>query len=218
MRRCLPYHEFIKQLDPDAVIGLGPVPVSGNDKTFPAGYTVYGEKAPNARGVKRVVHQLSDNGHLHEYESFIAQLNDSNSNVGAVIITGNYPDTWPSDKYIDEFIVAITNRFTIAIDTLQNQFTAMADVVFPSATWVEKAGSFENVNNLIQPFTQAIKPVGLCRSEAQIALDLTAAARSTESVIYDAERVRTELAGPFTDLQLPAPLDMRKPDMQYVDL
>lgn len=212
--------KFIKQLDPDAVLGLGPVPVIGNDKTFPSGYTIYAEKAPNARGVKRVVQHFFGNKHLHEYDSFITQLNYPNSNIGAVIITGNYPDTWPSDQYVDRFIVAITDRFTITIDTLKSQLTAMANVVLPSATWVEKAGSFENVNERIQAFERAILPFGSARAEGQIALDLAGVVKSGEGGVYAAEEVRGEMGGAFADLVLPISVsaDVRVPGMRYVEL
>ncbi len=53
--------KLARQLDPQAILGLGPVPTQGQDKTFPKGaaatdknaFTMYAEKAPNARGVRR---------------------------------------------------------------------------------------------------------------------------------------------------------------------
>ena len=55
-----------RRLDPKAVFGIGPVPVKGQDKVFPAGtketdpkaFKMYAEKAPNARGVRRECRSL----------------------------------------------------------------------------------------------------------------------------------------------------------------
>jgi len=46
-------------LDPQAVLAVGPVPRLGEDKTFPGGYTIYAEKAPNARGVRRALEAVA---------------------------------------------------------------------------------------------------------------------------------------------------------------
>ena len=45
----------IRELDGQADLAVGPVPVAGQDKTFPGNYTVRAEKAPNARGVRRAL-------------------------------------------------------------------------------------------------------------------------------------------------------------------
>jgi NADH-quinone oxidoreductase subunit G len=62
----------------------------------------------------------------------------------------------------------------VLIDTLPNRLTKQAEVFLPGASWVEKAGCFVNADERIQAFEQAIPPVGLSRSEAQIALDVLA--------------------------------------------
>jgi anaerobic selenocysteine-containing dehydrogenase len=51
-----------------------------------------------------------------------------------------------------------------------------ADVVLPSSTFAEKSGSFENCNNIMQHFDQAIPNQNESKSEGQIALDLIALA------------------------------------------
>ena len=47
------------------------------------------------------------------------------------------------------------------IDTLANKLMDRADVFLPAATWAEKSGTFENCNNVLQLFEQAIQPIGL---------------------------------------------------------
>ncbi len=158
-------------LDPNAVIGMGPVPVNAEDKVFPVGasegdanaFVMRAEKAPNARGVKRVLDAVTGDKTL-DFDGFVGALGDA----GAAIITGNYPSTWATD----DLAGALDKPFVVLIDTLASALTDSADVILPGATWLEKAGTFENVNGLIQAFEQAIPTQGLAKSEGQIALDL----------------------------------------------
>jgi anaerobic selenocysteine-containing dehydrogenase len=62
----------------------------------------------------------------------------------------------------------------VLIDTLSSVLTDAADVVLPGATWVEKAGTFENARGVLQAFEQAIPVIEMAKSEGQIALDLLA--------------------------------------------
>jgi NADH dehydrogenase/NADH:ubiquinone oxidoreductase subunit G len=52
------------------------------------------------------------------------------------------------------------NQTLILIDTLANTLTERADVFLPAATWAEKSGTFENFQNKLQLFEQAIQPIG----------------------------------------------------------
>ena len=157
----------VRDIDPDATIALGPVPIHGEDKPFPGGYTVRAEKAPNARGVRRVIQAITGST-PNEYNDLLPRLNASE--FGAFICTGNYPSEWVTQ----ELESAAENTPTIVIDTLPNRLTNNAEVFLPAATWVEKAGTFENIDNRLQAFEQAIPTIGLSRSEAQIGLDLIA--------------------------------------------
>src|SRR5690606_23821501 len=51
--------KLAREFDPEATFAVGPIPVQGQDKTFPGGYTIYAEKCPNARGVRRVLEAVS---------------------------------------------------------------------------------------------------------------------------------------------------------------
>lgn len=158
-----------KHLDPSAVFAVGPIPFHGQDKPFPGGYTVRAEKAPNARGVRRVLEAVSEHPVL-TYEDFLPRLDSME--FQSFICTGNYPSEWVTE----ELAKAATGKHIILIDTLPNRLTPLAEVLLPAATWVEKSGTFENVDHKLQAFEQAIPTIGLSRSEAQIALDLIAIA------------------------------------------
>lgn len=176
-------------LDPRAAVGVGPIPVAGQDKTFPAGKTdgfkMYAEKCPNSRGVKRVLNAAAakqGGGAALTYNEFIARV--KSADTGAIILTGNYPTEWATD----ELMKALEGKFVVAIDTHASRLTDRADVVLPGATWVEKAGTFQNARDLLQAFEAAIPCVGESRPEGQIGQDLLSLARGV--TLADADRSR----------------------------
>ena len=175
-----------RRLDPDALLALGPVPFSGEDKTFPGGYTVRAEKAPNARGVRRVLEALG--GSVTDAAGFEAAL--AGDGPEAVLMTGNYPSEWVTDS----LKAAIGKRFTVLLDTMPNRLEDAADVFLPAATWMEKSGTFENVDGRLQAFERAIDPVDYCKSESQIAIDLLAFSDGVRSEWFNAAMTRQMMA------------------------
>jgi NADH-quinone oxidoreductase subunit G len=205
---------WVLSIDANAAFIIGPVPFSGEDKTFPGGFTARAEKAPNARGVKRVLQALSSN--VSAFDSAAA----SSRSADAVIVTGNYPSDWITK----ELLGLAQGKFTIAIDTLANQLTHGADVVLPGATWAEKSGTFENVAGRLQAFERAINPIDFCKSESQIALDLAVLHDGGRAEPFDAARIRARMADLHglreftTDLHVPLEARHVESDMQIVEL
>ncbi len=198
-------------------LAVGPVPRVGEDKTFPSGFTAYAEKAPNARGVRRVLEKFSAN--VIDYNTFVRRLSGG-TDFATLVLTGNYPSDWVTD----DFLAAIDSRTVILIDTLVTKLTDRAEVVIPAATWTEKSGTFENVNNRLQAFERAITPIDFCKGEAQIALDLTAAQAGETPTIYNPVATRQEMADVhdlkefLTGVHLPAVTALIESDMQIVDV
>ncbi len=167
--------KLARTLDDKAVLGLGPVPRHGEDRTYPAGapdnhpkaFKVYAEKAPNARGVRRA---LSAFGEALDFDGMLRRLGkgSGSSDVGVLILMGNYPSRWATP----DLMAALGGKFVVLVDTLLNDLTDKADVVLPGATWVEKAGTFENARGMVQAFEQAIPVIELAKSEGQLAADL----------------------------------------------
>ena len=205
--------KMILEHEPDTMLAVGPVPHDGQDKTFPGGFTMYAEKAPNARGVKRVLAGL---GNVLDFESFLERI----GNFNTLLITGNYPSDWVTP----DLVSACTGKFTVVIDTLPTKLAASADVLIPGATWIEKAGTFENVNNRLQAFERAIDPIDYGKSEAQIALDLMALKVGETPRVYNAKSVHQEMAethgmGEFlTDIHYPTGGEAVESDMEVVEL
>jgi NADH-quinone oxidoreductase subunit G len=169
--------QFVRGLDKNAIVGIGPVPIVGEDKTFKSGFTMRSEKAPNARGVKRAL------GEALEYDEWKNQL----AKADTVVVTGNYPATWDTPEMSD-------SQTLILIDTLANALTERADVFIPAATWAEKSGTFENYDNKLQLFERAIHPLGDAQAEGQIAMHLQALVEDMEATVFNAATVRRRMA------------------------
>ena len=215
-----------------AILGVGPVPTSGEDQTFPPGasadeksaFTIRAEKAPNARGVRRVLRAFNRIGggaaEAMEYDKWLAAIKEAE----AVILTGNYPSEWITK----DLAKALSRKFVMLVDTLPNDFTGKANVLLPGATWAEKSGTFENVNGVLQLFEQAIAPREGSRSEGQIFTDLLARKAAMTNghgwPRFNAAAVRDEMADVLglteftTEIQLPSATSFVESDMELVDL
>ena len=168
---------LVRGLDSKAVIGIGPVPIDGEDKTFKSGFTVRSEKAPNARGVRRAL------GDVLEYEAWKSKVGDADT----VVVTGNYPESWDTPTIGDD-------QTLILIDTIQNELTERANVFLPATTWAEKAGTFENHSNTLQLFEQALQPTGDAQAEGQIAMNLQALVDNMQTTTFNPTTVRRRMA------------------------
>ncbi len=185
-------------LDPSALLGVGPIPRSGEDRTLAGGFTIRAEKAPNARGVRRVLEALAAAQPARRAvagapavcsaDEFVSAL--TTAGAGAALITGNYPSEWVTEPVMR----ALSTRRIVLLDTLPNRLVSSAEVVLPTATWIEKSGSFESAAGRVQSFERAIAPVDFVKGEGQIALDLATRLNAAPATIYDAAQMRREMA------------------------
>jgi NADH-quinone oxidoreductase subunit G len=210
---------WVASLGAEASWIVGPVPFHGENKTFKGGFTMYAEKAPNARGVQRV---LASFGKVVEWDRAPALLKSADM----AVITGNYPSEWAPEELHDALgrAGAAMAPFVLLIDTLASTLCDRADVVLPAATWAEKAGTFENAKGRLQAFDRAIDPIDYAKSEAQIALDLTAMGTGTAPAVYNAALTRQRMAAErglaafVGDVHLPAARGRALPDVALVEL
>lgn len=217
----------VLEVDPSAVLGVGPIPHSGTDRTLKGGYTICAEKAPNARGVRRVLEALSaaTAGRaatpVHDADSFLAALTSQGS--GAVLVTGNYPSDWVTEPLMR----ALSTRRLVLLDTLPTKLVACAEVVFPCTTWVEKDGCFENRSGRLQSFLSAIAPLEFARSEMEISRGLHkvlsegAAMHDAAPSVAAVRRAMARVPGLeafASGIHHPAPEPGRASDMQLIDL
>ncbi|MHC4217437.1 MAG: NADH-quinone oxidoreductase subunit G [Planctomycetota bacterium] len=204
----------------NVTLAVGPVPTQGEDKTFPGGFTMYAEKAPNARGVRRVLEKFSAN--VLDFEAFAGRLR-SDQGIDTLVLTGNYASDWVDDDLVGA-IDATGGRVVLLIDTLSTALADRADVMIPGATWMEKAGTFENVGGRLQAFARAIRPIDYGKSESQIALDLAAQVTGDSPEVYAAAAVRRRMADLhglkefISDVHEPPAPTRVASDMQVVEL
>ena len=175
-------------IDAQAELAVGPIPVLGQDKIFPGGFTMYAEKAPNARGVRRVLEALAKGRKVHDAASFESAA--KSKAIAAAVVTGNYPSDW----VMPSLHSALSNVKLIVIDTLPSTLADIAQVVLPGATWTEKSGTFENAKNRLQSFDRAISTVDFAKGESQIALDLQAVRAGMKAKAFDASATRADMA------------------------
>ena len=208
-------------LDPKAELAVGPVPFTGEDRTFKGGFTMYAEKAPNARGVRRVLEALSakrGGGTVHDAAAFTSAMRSKQ--FGAVVITGNYPSDWVTPEFRD----AAMGTAVVLIDTLENPLANMAECVLPGATWTEKAGTFENVKNRLQAFERAIETTDFVKGEFQIGADLQAGFESRPARAVTAESIRAQMAKVAglerfgSDVHVPDLSFEQAADMQFAEI
>jgi NADH-quinone oxidoreductase subunit G len=216
--------KFVLDVNPGAVLAVGPVPIHGEDKTFPGssggvGFKMYAEKAPNARGVRRVLKALSG-GKAIEFDALLNAL--SRDGIDAILMTGNYPSDWVTPQLMSA-VESSRSLFVALIDTLPTKLADRADVLIPGATWAEKAGTFENANGRLQAFARAIAPLDFCKSESQIALDLSATRAGDAPVASDAAATRMAMADAgmrefIEQVHMPQAHVEVQSDMQLVEL
>ncbi|MFM8872128.1 MAG: 2Fe-2S iron-sulfur cluster-binding protein [Phycisphaerales bacterium] len=181
---------WVLSLDPKAELAVGPVPFVGEDRTFKGGFTMYAEKAPNARGVRRVLEALvaSRLGTVHDFASFLSAMRAGS--FGAAVLTGNYPSDWVTPALRD----AALSTPVVLVDTLENALCNVAECVLPGATWMEKAGTFENAKGRLQAFLRAIEPIDFARAECQSGADLCASFENRPSRSVNPAVVRAAMA------------------------
>jgi NADH-quinone oxidoreductase subunit G len=144
--------KYIKSLDANAVLAVGPVPVIGQDERFPNGFVIHAEKAPNRRGVEAVVSRMG--GGLLNWADFLGRL-DSET-FGAVWITGGYKKTdWHDAATATKF----SNVKTLIVqDCFETPLWNQATYQLPGGTFAERDGSYVNYQERLQSFKWAVRP------------------------------------------------------------
>jgi NADH-quinone oxidoreductase subunit G len=153
--------KYVKGIDPQAVLALGPVPVQGNDEKFPSGFVIHAEKCPNRRGVEKIVARLG--GGLLNWGDFLGRL--ESDSFGAVWVTGGYKTDWNDAATADKFAGA---GCLIVQDCFSSPLYERADYQLPGAAFAERAGSYVNFNDRFQSFTWAVRPPQGVKVEGQL--------------------------------------------------
>ena len=135
-----------------AILVRGPVFSKGQEQKFKAGFTVSPEKAPNRRGMEKVLAEMG--GHQMNFGELAEAA--ASEQVHTILVQGGYPwqDWCPPD--ITGKLRQADNLFVL--DIFESELTRKADVTLAGVSWAEKHGSFINDQDLQQKFNRALVP------------------------------------------------------------
>jgi NADH-quinone oxidoreductase subunit G len=175
--------KYVRSVDPEAAIVLGPVPAAGKDERFPGGFTIAAEKCPNRRGVKAIVAHFM--GRAATWEGLLEEL--PASGIRGLWISGGYKGPW-----IDEPTAARLAGLDVLIvqDLFASPLAERADYVLPAAAFPERDGSYVNRHDHLQSVRWAIRPPQGVRSEGSLLWELLG-----NPGLYNARQVLSEVAG-----------------------
>lgn len=145
--------KLARKLDSSAVLTLGPVPVVGEDESFPGKFTIHAEKCPNRKGVEAVLAHFCD-GQIKTFEELLEDL--PAGKIKAAWISGGYTNgNWIDDAAAAQFVAL---DLVIVQDMFESPLWKGATYQLPGAGFAERAGSYVNFAHRLQSFTWAIRP------------------------------------------------------------
>jgi NADH-quinone oxidoreductase subunit G len=169
---------FLKGLSGQVRLALGPVPVVGEDDTYPKDrrgnpiqpvkFTIRAEKCPNRRGVEEILKHFQG-----EIISFVAVVRDAvEGRVQALYLSAGYPPR--PGGWVHETQAQALQRVPLVVchDLLPSPVSNFAHYVLPAAAWAEKDGTFVNHAGLAQAIHWGVTPTGEVRTDGQVFLDL----------------------------------------------
>jgi NADH-quinone oxidoreductase subunit G len=199
---------YIRSIDPQATLVLGAVPRAAEDEVFrhyiskEETFRIQAEKVPNRAGVQRVLDRVG--GNVMSWEDFSGKAIPA---IKAVWVTGGYHSHWTGT----ELPATIKKAYTVVQDLLPSSLTSSADVLLPSAAWVEKDGSWENYKGVTQAFSAAFAPRDGAVAEGTVIARLMGRR-------YDAQALRKELGEPFSTAKLPTTAEADEPAMSFAEI
>lgn len=174
--------QYIRSFDDGAWLAMGPIPIQGEDESFPGGFTIRAEKCPNRRGVESVLAPLADP--LLSWDEFLERL--GSEQVDCVWLTGGYPRAWHDQRAVEALADTST---TIVQDVFASPLWDAATVRIPGAAFAERGGSYVNFADRLQSFRWAIRPPQGVMVEGNLYWRLLG-----RSGMYQARQVLEELA------------------------
>ena len=153
--------KFVRRIDPEAILAVGPVVESGEDERFKSGFTIRAEKCPNRRGVEAIVRYFM--GKESSFDEWLKKLEPAG--VNAVWITGGYKHDW-----IDEPAATRLSGFEIVVvqDMFPSPLWENATHQLPGVAFAEREGSYVNRDGWLQTFSWAIRPPEGSRVEGSV--------------------------------------------------
>jgi NADH-quinone oxidoreductase subunit G len=197
---------FLRGFSSDVRLALGPVPVIGEDDTYPKDrrgrpaepvkFTIRAEKCPNRRGVEAVLRHFQG-----EVVPFDAVVRDAAAGAWrTAYLVGGDREPWVTPEQAQALARA---ELLVVQDILPSPASAAAKYVLPAGTFAEKDGTFVNHAGLAQAVRRAVASPGLARADGRIFMDLLG-----RRGLVHAPTLRQELAAEVADF---APLAAADP-------
>lgn len=174
---------YVRALDPQALLVVGPAPERGVDQTFAHGFRIHAEKCPNRRGVMQVV--AGCGGPSTSWDEFVAKHLPAGE-IQGVWVTAGSPEPWIDDETAAQFegLAAL-----VVQDLFESPLSARATYVLPATASLEREGSFVNVADRLQSFGWAVRPPAGVKAEGALWWQLTGRVG-----LYRARQVLDEVA------------------------
>jgi len=173
---------YLRSIDPQALLAVGPIPTAGEDEVFSSGFTIRAEKCPNRKGVEAVASGVS--GEFVAWESFLERF--ANDPPDGLWVSGGYPTEWHSP---DDAEVLSAAGVRVVQDCFPSQLWDGATYQIPGATFAEREGSYVNAGDRLQSFRWAIRPPAGVLAEGPLLWRLLG-----KPGMYSAARVLSELS------------------------
>ena len=153
---------YARRIQPLAALVPGPVPSSGEDRSYAGGFTVRAEKCPNRRGVEMVIDALVDA--WISWDQLVRQQATAQA-FDAIWIAGGYKTDWNDEATARQLA---DTRLLIVQDLFPSPVWDRAQWQLPATAFAERTGSFVNVHQRLQSFTWAIRPPQGVMTEGQL--------------------------------------------------
>ncbi|MGH7168911.1 MAG: molybdopterin-dependent oxidoreductase, partial [Gemmataceae bacterium] len=169
---------YLKGLSGQVRLALGPVPVVGEDDTYPKDskgrpvqpvkFTIRAEKCPNRRGVEAILHHYQ--GEVIGFDEVLRAA--AAGEVQALYLAVGYPPR--GEGWISEDRAQALDRVSLLVvqDLFASPASQRAKYILPAVSFAEKEGTFVNHAGLAQRIHWAVVPPDGCRADGQVFLDL----------------------------------------------
>jgi NADH-quinone oxidoreductase subunit G len=186
---------YLKGLSGQVRLALGPVPVVGEDDTYPKDrrgkpaqpvkFTIRAEKCPNRRGVEEVLRHHQ--GEVIGFDEVVRAAGAAQ--VKALYLAAGYPPRGSGWFNPDQAAALGKVGLLVVQDLFPSVLSEAARYVLPAVSWAEKEGTFVNHAGLAQAIHWGATPPGECRTDGQVFLDLL-----ERRGLLHADTLRAELA------------------------
>ncbi|MGW8257570.1 MAG: 2Fe-2S iron-sulfur cluster-binding protein [Thermoguttaceae bacterium] len=175
--------KFMRSVDKNAELILGPIPASGEDEHFPNGFSILAEKCPNRRGVEAVLAHFTGG----KIMTFDAWLESSGENaLEALWFSGGYKEPWIDQSTARRFAQM---KLLVVQDLFASPLAELAAYQLPGGAFAERAGSYVNRYDRLQQVPRAIRPPQGVRTEGGLYWELL-----SNKGLYNSRTVLDEVA------------------------